>query len=339
MTVAERNITPWLVDAKDFPKAGSRKDQMKFLLRYAVLAPSFYNSQPWQFEIDDKTEEINVYADKNNWFRVADPDKRELYVSIGCALENLLIAADYFQLGHQTAYFPDLNNEDWVANIRIVEADRSLGPRSPELFDAITDRRTNYKLYDNKPLVSDHVKRIRKFLTEIEYKVYLDISDDPDVKAQMDRLIGNGKAAFFANDEFRHELKSWIERGDFGSQWLAGKSRKVDAGDPQLGEKFADNEQQIVDSAPAVAILSSEYDNRISQVKVGQTFERISLEGTLLGLQIHPMYQLMEIPELKTHLQGLFPEMKGYPQLVFSMGYTKPVKESTPRKPVEDVLI
>lgn len=339
MVTAKTDIAPWLVEAKDFPENGTRKDQMRFLLRYAVLAPSFFNSQPWKFEINEKTEEINVYVNKANWFKVADPEKRELYLSIGCALENLLVAVDYFQLGHQTAYFPDTSSDEWVANIRIVGADRSLGPRSRELFSAITDRRTNYHTYDKKPLSSEHIDRIEKFLTEIEYRVYLTISNDPDVKTEVDQLISHGKAGFFSNKNFRQELRQWLDRGDSSKHWFVDKGETLDNLDANLAEKFADKEQEIINSAPAIAVLSSRYNNPVSWVKVGQTFERIGLEATLLGIRVHPMYQLMEIPELQEHLERLFPDMEGYPQMIFALGYTAQEKQLTPRKSVEEVLV
>jgi nitroreductase len=36
----------------DFPIAGTPAEQLRFLLHYAVLAPSGHNSQPWLFKID-----------------------------------------------------------------------------------------------------------------------------------------------------------------------------------------------------------------------------------------------------------------------------------------------
>jgi len=37
---------------------------------------------------------------------VVDPDNRELYTSLGCALENLLIAAKYAGYDPEVEYFP-----------------------------------------------------------------------------------------------------------------------------------------------------------------------------------------------------------------------------------------
>ena len=67
-----KNLTRevWSVDAGDFPRSGTRHDQATFLLRYAVLAPSSHNTQPWKFRVD----ELTVRADA---LQFADPEWRE----------------------------------------------------------------------------------------------------------------------------------------------------------------------------------------------------------------------------------------------------------------------
>ena len=61
------------------------------LIRQATKAPSGHNAQPWLFRI--KTDGIEIYADTARRLPVVDPHDRELFVSLGCAVENLCIAA------------------------------------------------------------------------------------------------------------------------------------------------------------------------------------------------------------------------------------------------------
>jgi putative hydrolase len=42
---------PWLVDERRYPNAGSEQEKLRFLVRYALLAPSSHNAQPWLFRI------------------------------------------------------------------------------------------------------------------------------------------------------------------------------------------------------------------------------------------------------------------------------------------------
>ena len=81
---------------------------MNELIRKASLASSTRNTKPWKFEI--KVEKIILRPDFTRWLKVEDPDKRQFFMSVGCALENLLIAAR--QQGWQTEQEWDLESED-----------------------------------------------------------------------------------------------------------------------------------------------------------------------------------------------------------------------------------
>jgi len=64
------------------------------LLRYAVLAPSSHNTQPWQFRITP--EGIEVLPDLSRRLPIADPLDRELWLSVGSTIANLRVAAAHF---------------------------------------------------------------------------------------------------------------------------------------------------------------------------------------------------------------------------------------------------
>jgi hypothetical protein len=91
MSEQTQGDSPWALSARQFPVDGNARDRLLFLLRYAILAPSTHNTQPWRFTV--APERILVFRDRARWLQVADPSQRELHVSVGCALENLLIAA------------------------------------------------------------------------------------------------------------------------------------------------------------------------------------------------------------------------------------------------------
>jgi nitroreductase len=52
----------WLVDDANYPAGESKADVLRFALRYAVLAPSSHNSQPWLFYVDGNAVEIYAIA-------------------------------------------------------------------------------------------------------------------------------------------------------------------------------------------------------------------------------------------------------------------------------------
>jgi hypothetical protein len=43
---SEPQLTAWNVSENNFPAKGSNSEKLKFMLRYAILAPSSHNTQP-----------------------------------------------------------------------------------------------------------------------------------------------------------------------------------------------------------------------------------------------------------------------------------------------------
>src|SRR5262245_41954079 len=60
------------------------------LLYYASLAPSGHNAQPWTVRLDHR--EIWVSTDSARWLPKVDPTNREVMLSVGAFLENLVAA-------------------------------------------------------------------------------------------------------------------------------------------------------------------------------------------------------------------------------------------------------
>ena len=61
------------------------------LIKAATQAPSGHNSQPWWFETSDHSIVIKPNFEKA--LPAVDGQHRELFISLGCALENLCIKA------------------------------------------------------------------------------------------------------------------------------------------------------------------------------------------------------------------------------------------------------
>jgi len=61
------------------------------LVRYATLAPSSHNTQCWKFEVGDR--HVSTVPDFTRRLQAVDSDDHHLFVSLGCATENLVQAA------------------------------------------------------------------------------------------------------------------------------------------------------------------------------------------------------------------------------------------------------
>lgn len=79
-----RPLTP----REALPGVSSR---MRALVRHATLAASGHNTQPWRFTVRENA--IDIRADLTRHLPAVDPHERELWISLGCALETLCVAA------------------------------------------------------------------------------------------------------------------------------------------------------------------------------------------------------------------------------------------------------
>ena len=99
----------WNISEDEFPKDGSMHEKLKFFLRYAILAPSIHNTQPWAFRIVNNT--IELYADRRRALPIADPKGRALTISCGAALGYLQLTISHFGYKYKTELYTALENE------------------------------------------------------------------------------------------------------------------------------------------------------------------------------------------------------------------------------------
>ncbi len=135
----------------DFPWYDAPADKLKFLLSYAVLAPSVYNTQPWLFRVAGP--EAELYADRSRMLIAADTQGRHLTLSCGAALFNLRMGIRQFGYDPVVRTFPDLDVPDLLAYVRLGRP-KETTLEEHRLFMAIKKRFTNRGRFAGEPLVA-----------------------------------------------------------------------------------------------------------------------------------------------------------------------------------------
>ena len=142
---------PW----KDWRKDSSNGDGALALVRPAILAASPHNTQPWLFKVTNSWIELYIDTDRN--VGALDPYLREEHIGIGCALENLMLAAA--ANGYQATLalapgklgpIPAEGTPKLVARVDLASGKRE----ETELYKAIPLRHTNRSPYIPQKLVS-----------------------------------------------------------------------------------------------------------------------------------------------------------------------------------------
>jgi hypothetical protein len=135
------------------------------LVRAAILTANPHNTQPWLFQVTPS--QINLFADRMRTIGAIDPFLREMHIGLGCALENLLMAAAANGYTTQVSLLPDALDETWVACV-----DLAPGPTViPDLYPLIPNRHTNRYPYD-----------IGRSVTSATLDALSALNDDPEVR-------------------------------------------------------------------------------------------------------------------------------------------------------------
>jgi len=331
---SDTRFTAWQVQEQGFPRDGSPTDKLKFLVRYAMLAPSGHNIQPWKFTV--REDEIYVLADKTRWAKGIDPNQRELHIGIGCALESLLVAAEHFGYGHQATYFPEARREEFIARVKLTPGGQPSPYRDASLFQAITARHTSRSNYNGKPLSKQDFDRLQNCW--VEPGLWLHMTSDLEVREKVKELLIRGHVLSMGDPIFRKETAYWIGQGVFAFPRPLAKMMQIAFPYMNVGWAMAPVDTRLVMTAPVWAVICSKVNDREAQVKTGQVFARFCLTATALGIRVHPMSPVVEYPELKAQVTKLLPKPDMIPQHAFRVGYAEPVKSPAPRRQLSEVL-
>jgi hypothetical protein len=96
---------------------GLEKDEMK-ILYLASLAPSGHNTQPWTVRVVEPKHWV-IGSDKKRWLPAVDPNNRELLLSMGAFIENLVIAVGTFGYGADIQITAKNPSDPDIAEIRL----------------------------------------------------------------------------------------------------------------------------------------------------------------------------------------------------------------------------
>ena len=319
----------------------SQIPEMRDLVRYATLAPNGHNTQPWRFRIS-KTS-IEILPDFSRRTPIVDPDDHHIFVGLGCAAENLAIAAG--ARGHPgTLGFEPANDGSVVLTFGGL-------PSAPAaLFDAIPKRQSTRADYDGKSISAGDLDTLARAAVIPGIDLIL-ITGRP----QMDRvrdLVLAGNGAQMADAAFVAELKSWLRFNPREAMQSGDGLFSATTGNPNLpawlGPRLFDwvfkakfeNEKysRQISSSAGIAVFVAQKEDREHWVLAGRACQRFALQATALGLKHAFINQPVEVAKLRPELASLVGMPGRRPDLVLRFGYG-PTLPYSARRPVETVLV
>jgi nitroreductase len=315
------------------------------LIRYATLAPSGHNTQPWLFSAGD--EAIRIYPDFSRRLPVVDPDDHALYISLGCAAENLAIAAAHHGLAASVEPFPDDEPAECI-RVRLAQGGSSdAGP----LFRAIHERQSNRQKYHRKPIPAADIDQLLTANTHGAISVRAFDPTHPDCGPIID-FVREGNVTQFNDRAFVDELVSWIRFSAADARARQDGLTASALGFPSIPrwlgkwimtalvkpDSEASKQAQAIGSSALLLLFIAQRDDKRQWFEVGRSFERVALTATALGIAHAHVNMPCEVVPIRKRLAqhlGLAPEAQ--PLLLIRLGYAKPLPQA-PRRPVEQVM-
>jgi hypothetical protein len=339
----QSSVAPWNVAAEDFPCNGSKQEKWKFFLRYAVLAPSSHNTQPWLFHFDGA--DLQLRADRTRACHVVDPDDRELIISCGCALYHLRSAMAHFGYLGWIDLLPNSNDRDLLARITLgVQKENSA--EEGLLFHAITKRRTNRQPFREEPIplaLTEALKNAAK-----SQSAWLRIVQGEEQRHAAAHLIAEGDRRQWSNKSFRHELAAWVHSNRTKARdGIPGYAQGVDdlmscAGPLvvrtfNMGAGQAAKDQGLAAGSPVLAVLGTDGETPRDWLQAGQALARVLLRARVEDVWASFLNQAIELPDLRQRFCTAL-ALKGHPQLCLRFGFGEDIRP-TPRHDVQEKLI
>ena len=320
-------------------QAGVDPRDYRELVRYATLAAASHNTQPWIFELE--SDRIRILPDLSRRCPAVDPDDHHLYASLGCAAENLLLAAQAVGLKGRCQF-------DAMSSGLVIEFEEAEPLRSA-LFEAIPQRQCSRSVFDGAPLSAGQLEQLQAAGRGEGVSVLLMILEDQ--KDLVADYVARGNDAQFADPAWASELKSWVRfngkeavrSGDglYGPvmgnpavpRWLGQLAMEAAFSAKKQNRK----DRRHIHSSSAIAVLYSEVDDVPHWIEAGRCYQRLALQATALGLCTAFINQPVEVAALRPEFALAIGIEGRRPDFVVRIGHGPQMPRSL-RRPVEDVI-
>jgi len=311
------------------------------LVADATMAASSHNTQPWRFEIGENL--IRIVPDFTRRCPMVDPDDHHLYVSLGCAAENMVLAAA---------------SKGWVTVVEVRSSGDAhwvevmLRPGTPvasPLADTIPRRQCTRAPYDGRQASVEDLLLLERAASG--KGVIPILITDKNRLAAVAEFVAQGNTVQLRDPRWRKELIAWIRFNEREARRTPDGLWSRTSGNPEmpraLGELLlrvvltprAQNRKDVpwTKNSAGVVVFVSDVDDAPHWIEAGRCYERFALQATVLGLRNAFINQPVEVATLRNQLATWLGVGSRCPDLVVRFGYGPEMPKSF-RRPVTDVL-
>lgn len=328
------------------------------LVSAAVLAANAHNTQPWLFRV--APDRIDLFADTTRTLGAMDPLRRELDLTLGCAVENLVLAAPARGTAATVTLLPEPSDSTHVARIDLTATDAAVSP----LYGAIAQRHTNRGAYDTARPVRPAQLAALGALLDVPGAELVWITTEAEKRAFGDLTLRATEAIIAdrqqSADDYVWYRRSWdeIQAKKDGitidpsgqTPLIRALSKIIPVSQQQNSDGWLEGMRtiQIPTAAAFGAIVVRDPADRTSRLAAGRAWQRMHLSATTQGLAMQPLCQVPERidreqsaglrADFAPALAALLPAGT-HPLMTFRIGYPTMTALPSPRRPAHDVVL
>ncbi len=369
--MTQKNYTSWHISAltRDQFARLSIQEKLLFLCQLGHLAPNSHNSQPWRFSLDANSNIIDIYIDRNFVLPASDIVGRQAIISIGCAIENMVVGASYLHAVPKLEIFEQKKSavlpftKEQHEHKRYVHVARFhyIAKNNPlpleHLYKSIFTRKVMRAEYDPLQLLPLTVIRQLESATDGK-KTKLHIITDAVRRISISEFQGQADGFVINSPRFSKELGAWLLPNDTDSHLgMPGagfglqdeEAQRIHRGligesslQPEDGLKFALAGKYSIEKSPFIGCITISKDEISYWIEAGRSFERmfLILESFNISVAIHA--GIVEVALVNRIFAAMLGTLRK-PAVLFRAGIIKNEKDKkrphSPRLLIEQVLI
>ena len=337
------NYHAWQVPALSKENQASTNEVLVQCIRYASLAPSSHNSQPWEFRIFGSGIEAHISAER--FIKHADKNGRQTRIGLGCAVQNILLAGSKY--GFETTI--DRNTGDIPIKISFVQStDDTSDSTYSSLVHFMNKRVTGRGVY------TDALPSARAQTDIVTYAKSIGLTlkfaaDKSDLEL-ISNILTEALTLAMNSIELREELASYL-RSNITQEYHGIPTFGMGFGliqsfiAPQIirttniALKTQDKTRTLLGTdTPMVGVICSSEDSEVEWLNSGLLYQYTALRLGLEGFTVAPFAAAIEEPFSRNLLSCAVPSEATYPQMCFRIGIPVKATPHSPRLQMEAIL-
>lgn len=336
--MAKINYSAWHINPKEFSHQWTDSEKLLFFARYAILAPSGHNTQPWL--ISAKSNSLGVATNRSHFLSIDGSGllSVEPYISIGAFIEVFVLAASGFGYKVAVELFP---NPSQVAKLSI----EGTVTAQPELLEAIKKRVSNRNMFSKTTINPATLSTITTHdLSGVAAHIITKRSDIDFIARKTEAAV----KSIMSIPLYRKELSTWVRTNQTRkydgmpgfTHGFGGLKALLSKPAVRFGAKLGPQSKhsaELIKNSGALVIAGCQDNQKTTFVNAGRLYSHICVLAQNAGLASSALGAAVLDAETRKQAKKHF-KISERPVYVLRLGRPMNKARHSPRWPLEKVL-